>query len=214
MAADGGVTGQAGRPPGPTARLGRGAASAGRSGHAPGTDPGDDAAVGETPVADPVEVARLICLRQLEAAPRTRSQLASVLARKHVPDAAAQVVLDRFTEVGLIDDGAFARGWVESRHRSRGLAGRALSQELRQRGVPAPEAAQALAELDPATERATARRLVDRKLASTQRLDPAARLRRLGGMLARKGYPPGLAYDVVREALGAEGLLDGSGFEA
>jgi len=186
----------------------------GGSEHEPGPGRGDDRLAGEGPDADPVEVARLICLRQLETAPRTRSQLAGVLARKHVPDDAAQVVLDRFTEVGLIDDGAFARGWVESRHRSRGLAGRALSQELRQRGVPGPEAAQALAELDPVTERATARRLVDRKLASTQRLDPAARLRRLGEMLARKGYPAGLAYEVVREALRAEGLLDGSEFEA
>ena len=191
-----------------------GASAAQPADPSPGETRGPDDGVGGGPDADPVEVARLICLRQLEAAPRTRSQLAQVLARKHVPDGAAQLVLDRFTEVGLIDDGAFARGWVESRHRSRGLAGRALSQELRQRGVPAPEAAQALAELDPASERATARRLVDRRLASTERLDPAVRLRRLGGMLARKGYPAGLAYEVVREALGAEGVLDGLEFEA
>jgi len=161
-----------------------------------------------------VEVARLICLRQLETSPRTRSQLASVLARKNVPDEAAQLVLDRFTEVGLIDDGQFARAWVESRQRVRGLSRRALSDELRQRGVPGPQAAQALDELDPALERATARRLVERKLASTAGLDPATRLRRLGGMLARKGYAAGLAYEVVREALGADGALDGPEFEA
>ena len=49
-----------------------------------------------------------------------------------------------------------------------------------------------------------ARQLVHRKLASTARLEPTARLRRLSGMLARKGYPPGLVLRVVREALGAE----------
>ena len=36
---------------------------------------------------------------------------------------------------GLVDDEAFARSWVESRQRSRGLARRALAQELRRKGV-------------------------------------------------------------------------------
>jgi regulatory protein len=157
-----------------------------------------------TDEADPVEVARLICLRQLELAPRTRAQLASTLAKKQVPVEAAQVVLDRFVEVGLVDDAEYARAWVDSRHRGRGLARRALSQELRQRGVSEPDATQALATLDPEQELATARQLVHRKLASTARLEPTARLRRLSGMLARKGYPPGLVLRVVREALGAE----------
>jgi regulatory protein len=168
----------------------------------------------DVPDADPVEVARLICLRQLELAPRTRAQLETVLARKAVPPEAAAAVLDRFTAVGLIDDAEFARAWVDSRHRSRGLARRAIGQELRQRGVPDADAAAALTELDPQVERATARRLVDRKLASTAGLAPDARLRRLGGMLARKGYPAGLAYEVVREALEGEGSLDGYEFEA
>jgi regulatory protein len=156
------------------------------------------------PEADPVEVARLICLRQLELAPRTRSQLATVLARRKVPAEAADAVLDRFTEVGLIDDAAYAMAWVESRHRGRGLARRALSHELRQRGVDEPAAALALDTLDPDQELATARLLVARRLPSTARLDPAARLRRLSGMLARKGYPPAVAVRVVREALGDE----------
>lgn len=156
------------------------------------------------PDANPVEVARLICLRQLELAPRTRSQLAAVLARKGVPAEAATSVLDRFVEVGLIDDAEYARVWVESRHRGKGLARRALSHELRQRGVSEPEAADALSTLDPETEHSTAARLVERKLAATARLDPATRLRRLSGMLARKGYPPGLASQVVREVLAAD----------
>jgi len=159
--------------------------------------------------ADPVEVARLICLRQLETAPRTRAQLATVLARRNVPPESAAVILDRFVEVGLIDDSQYARAWVDARHRGRGLARRALSQELRQRGVPEPEASRALAELDPAVERATARRLVDRKLAGMAGLDPAVRMRRLSAMLARKGYPASTAYEVVREAVAWGGLLDG-----
>jgi regulatory protein len=153
------------------------------------------------PDADPVEVARTICLTQLTVGPRSRAQLAAVLARKSVPDEAATAVLDRLTEVGLIDDAAFARAWVESRQRGRGLSRRALAHELHARGVPAPERDAALGTIDESSEADAARRLVQRKIASTRGLDPAVRSRRLAGLLARKGYPPGLTMRVVREAL-------------
>src|SRR5262249_52786648 len=48
---------------------------------------------------------------------------------------------------------------------------------------------------------ATARALVERRLDSTAGQPAPVRLRRLVGMLARKGYPAGLAYRVVRDAL-------------
>lgn len=152
---------------------------------------------------DPESVARLICLRLLTHAPRTRAQLAQALARRGVPDEAAAAVLERFTAVGLIDDAAFSRAWVGSRHRGRGLAGRALGQELRQRGVPAEVIAGAVAELDMATERDTAVRLVRRRLTRLPGIAPDVAARRLAGMLARKGYPAGLAYAVVRDELDA-----------
>ena len=81
------------------------------------------------------EAARLICLRLLTSGPRTRSQLATALRKRRVPDEVADSVLGRFAEVGLIDDAAFARAWVESRHHGRGLARKVLAAELRQRGV-------------------------------------------------------------------------------
>jgi regulatory protein len=156
------------------------------------------------PDADPEAVARQICLRMLTAAPRTQAQLAAALRRRGVPEDAAGAVLARFAEVKLIDDSMFARAWVESRHHGRGLAGRALAAELRQRGVAGGDIQAALGELDPEQEVATARELVAQRLASSARLEPAARLRRLTGLLARKGYPAGLAYRVVREALEGE----------
>jgi regulatory protein len=106
--------------------------------------------------------------------------------------------------VKLIDDAMFARAWVESRHHGRGLAGRALSAELRQRGVAQEDIQTALSELDPEQELATARELVARRLAGTAGMPVPARMRRLVGVLARKGYPPGLAFRVVREVLEAE----------
>ena len=153
------------------------------------------------PVDDPEAVARLICLRQLTAAPRTRAQLAETLRRRGVPDDAAEAVLGRFTEVGLIDDATFAKAWVESRHYSRGLGRRALAAELNQRGVEREDIQEAVAKLSPETELSTARSLVERRLRATADLPAQVRLRRLVGMLARKGYPAGLSYRVVREAL-------------
>lgn len=149
-------------------------------------------------------VARSICLKLLTGAPKTRAQLADALRRKNVPDDAAERVLDRLGEVGLVDDAAFAEAWVQSRRAGRGLASKALRAELRRRGVDEDTAGEAVDSLDPEEEAATARALVDRKLPSTRRLEPATRFRRLAGMLARKGYPSGLVTRVVKEALAAE----------
>ena len=150
---------------------------------------------------DPEAVARGICLRALTGAPKTRQQLADLLAEKGVPDDAAETVLDRYAEVGLIDDAAFARAWVSSRQAGRGLARRALSAELRAKGVEPEVAAEAVEAVDDDDERETARRLVDRKIGGMRRLDRATATRRLIGMLARKGYNGGLAAAVVRAAL-------------
>ncbi|MCF6377492.1 recombination regulator RecX [Nocardioides KLBMP 9356] len=151
--------------------------------------------------ADPESVARTILLDSLTGQARTRKELADKLAKRGVPDELASSLLDRFTEVGLIDDSAYARQWVESRHRSRGLAPRALAQELRRKGVGDEEAKEALEQIGEDDQRAAARALVDRKLRSMSGLDPQVATRRLAGLLARKGYAAGLAFSVVREAL-------------
>ncbi|MEV1080450.1 recombination regulator RecX [Streptomyces sp. NPDC050211] len=159
----------------------------------------------EEPSGDPVERARAICLRLLTGTPRTRKQLADALRKREIPDDAAEEVLSRFEEVGLINDSAFADAWVESRHHGRGLARRALAQELRTKGVDSTLIDAAVSQLDSEQEEATARELVARKLRATRGLDRDKRLRRLAGMLARKGYPEGMALRVVRQALEEEG---------
>jgi regulatory protein len=154
---------------------------------------------------DPAEQARQLCLRLLTGRPRTRAQLAEAMHRRGVPEDAAATVLARFTEVGLIDDAAFARAWVESRHHGRGLARRALSAELKQRGVDGEKISAAVSALDPADEIDTARRLVAKGLGASRGQPLPTRVRRLVGLLARKGYPAPIAYRVVREALDQEG---------
>ncbi|MEU7638159.1 MULTISPECIES: recombination regulator RecX [unclassified Streptomyces] len=187
-----------------------------RSGRTGGAVPEDGAAhrdgggsrpsrAGSGPPRTPEEQARAICLRLLTGSPRTRRQLADALRERGIPDEAAEEVLARFEDVGLIDDAAFAGAWVESRHHGRGLARRALARELRTKGVDSALIDEAVGRLDAEQEESTARELVDRKLRATRGLDRDKRLRRLAGMLARKGYSQGLALRVVRQALEEEG---------
>ena len=149
-------------------------------------------------------LARDICLRALTGTAKTRRQLEELLERKEVPAEAAAAVLDRLGEVGLIDDAAFARAWVNSRQAGRGLSRRALQSELRAKGVDAEDAEQALELVDDQDEWDTARRLVARRISGLRRVDRETAHRRLLGMLARKGYGSGLAGVVIREALDAE----------
>ncbi|MEU6737313.1 recombination regulator RecX [Streptomyces physcomitrii] len=200
--------------PGRRGRTGR------RAGRRPGghqdSAPSSSRAEKGAPPGDPVEQARAICLRLLTGTPRTRAQLAEALRKRGIAEEVAEEVLARFEDVGLINDGAFADAWVESRHHGRGLARRALAQELRTKGVDSAVIEEAVGQVDAEQEEERARELVARKLRSTRGLERDKRLRRLAGMLARKGYSQGLALKVVREALEQEGEdvgeLDEEGF--
>ena len=154
---------------------------------------------GERVVSDPDTVARIIVLRALERSAKTRSELATTLSRRGVPEDAARRVLDRFAEVGLIDDAALADGFAMTQHRERGLAGRAVAQKLRSRGVQDETLRAAVEQIDRDSEVEMARTLVAKKLRTMSALDRQTQARRLVGLLARKGYSPGLAYRVVRE---------------
>jgi regulatory protein len=163
--------------------------------------------------ADPESVARKILLDQLSIKARSRHELEERLARRKVPEEVAGRLLDRFEEVGLVDDEAFARAWIESRQRTRGLARSALAVELRRKGIADETAKTVLAEVDPGDEDDAARHLVRKKMRSMRGLDRQVATRRLVGMLARKGYSPGMAYAVVRQELGADDAAGQSGAE-
>jgi len=147
------------------------------------------------------ELARSIALRLLTAAPKSRAQLAQAMAKRLVPPEIAQKVLDRFEQVGLVDDQAYADMLVRTRHTQRGLTGPALAAELRQRGIGDHVAAQAMAQVSPDDQAARAETLALKKLASTAGLDYQVRLRRTVALLTRKGYPSGLALEVTRRLL-------------
>jgi len=179
----------------PAARAGTGPEARARPGEA---DDGHE--------MDSAEQARQLCLRLLTGRPRTRAQLAEAMHRRGVPEGR-----------GRHGPGPLHRGGPDRRRCVRprlgrvqgttagGLARRALSAELKQRGVDGEDISAAVSALDLADEIDTARRLVAKGLAASRGKPLPTRVRRLVGLLARKGYPAPIAYRVVREALDQEG---------
>lgn len=151
--------------------------------------------------ADPEAFTRRILLQQLERSPKTRAQLQEVLRGKAVPDEIAARVLDRFEEVNLIDDAAFAQEWVRSRHVNRSLAPRLLRQELARKGVSPEHIEMAMDQVNAESLDGAARELVRKKLRAMGAVDRKKATQRLVGMLARKGYDPEQAFRIVNHEL-------------
>jgi regulatory protein len=154
---------------------------------------------------DPGERAKDICLRLLEFRPRTRVELQQALVRKGVEAHVVEQVLSRLDAVGLIDDRSFAEMWVRSRHTYEGLGRKAIAAELRRKGVDDTTTTEALTNVDYGAEEERARQLVRKKLRTLSAADHQTKVRRLVGMLARKGYTQGMSYRVVREELRTAG---------
>ncbi len=179
-----------------------------RRGRGAAPPPVPNPVVADDPEPDPRSVAQAIVLRQLTMGPRSRAQLERTLRRRGCADEVAAAVLDRMTELGLVDDAAFAEQLVQSRRRTKGLADAALRQELRDKGINEDLVRQTLAAPDPEADRARAEQLVARRLRTMAGLEPQVQTRRLAAMLARKGYPADTAYTVVRAAVDAAARHD------
>lgn len=169
--------------------------AAGSRAESQGAPPGD-------PENDPVAAAREIALRRLSVRARSRKELTQDLKSRDVPADAAAEVLDRFAEVGLINDAAFAQEWVESRGRRSGAA--RLRQELRLKGVAEEDIADAIAGRGDLADLTNARELATRKSATMKGLDRVVRQRRLTALLARRGYSSAVIRRVIGEILQAE----------
>jgi regulatory protein len=144
-------------------------------------------------------------LRLLTVRARTRAELAGHLTKRGFPADAADAVLNRLEAVGLIDDEDFAEQWVRSRQANAGKGKRALAAELRTKGVEAELIAGVLDGIDAGAERSRAEQLVERRLRrEVLGGDDAKVVRRLVGMLARRGYSQSMAVSVVTDAVAAE----------
>ncbi|RSM78348.1 recombinase RecX [Amycolatopsis sp. WAC 01375] len=170
------------------------------------------------PKVDPAELppderrkkAKEICFDLLAARPRSAEELRQALKRKGFDEETTETLLGKLDQAGLINDAEFAEMWVRSRQANMGLARNALVAELKRKGIDGDIAVQAADEVDREAEEQRARELVRKRMRSLGNVDEQAAIRRLLGFLARKGYPQGLAYTVIRDELrefGAESAL-------
>ncbi|WP_394250244.1 regulatory protein RecX [Arthrobacter pityocampae] len=184
-----------------------------RTGGADPRDTADDAASGEDAHVRTDEewtsLARAVLLRQLALGARSRHQLERKLAERDVPSPIATALLDRFEEVQLIDDAEFARMWVRTRTAAKSLSRSSLRRELADKGIDVDLAEDALLQLSDEDEEEQARDVVRRKLRRGADLaDRTVRekeMKRLVGVLARKGYSPGRAFSIVRDVIADAG---------
>ncbi|WP_341728407.1 regulatory protein RecX [Brooklawnia sp.] len=144
---------------------------------------------------------REIALRALDRRAYGRVELAQYLARKGAEHDPIEQVLRRFEEVGLINDTAFAQQWVDTRQRGRLLPRRALTVELRRKGIDEETIAEAVAPVDHEVEADSALEFARRKARSAAGLDREVALRRIAGALGRRGFSGELAWSSARQAL-------------
>ena len=147
------------------------------------------------------DAAKQVLLRRLSHAPRTRKELAKDLKDKDISDEVANVALDRFEEVGLINDQALASKYVSSQHERKGIGKNALRQQLRAKGVSDDVALEAISQISDDQEFQAAFALACKKIRSLQRDDAKTQLRKIVGVLARKGYSSNLAFRVAKEVI-------------
>ena len=149
--------------------------------------------------------AKDIVLRQLTMAARSRAELEDKLRSKQIGEETITEILDKYEDWGLVNDQEFAEMYVRSRSTSRKLARPALRRELADKGITGDIADEALAQRTDEDEREDARTLVRKRIKRGADLNDRTvrekELRRLASMLARRGYSPGVAFDVAKQEL-------------
>lgn len=167
----------------------------------PRKTPGQRYADGELTRDALTDLAREAALRTLTASAKSRAELNAALTRKGYPKDVIESLLDRLTEVGLIDDSEYAMAITRTRFGERGHSRRAIAGELKRRGIDSEASQVALGQIDAQSERETAVLWAEKLARKSAGLDPNVRLQRLVSALARRGYEPPMIFEVAREAL-------------
>jgi regulatory protein len=149
--------------------------------------------------------------RFLEARSRSVAEVRRRLSSAGYQPGLVEAAIERLLELGMLDDEAFARAWVESRDRARPRGERAIRQELALKGVDRTTVDLVLAERREAmagpsagddgpasADEAAAKRLLARHARALSRVpDPRERRQRAYALLARNGFDPDVCRTVA-----------------
>ncbi|BDS50194.1 regulatory protein RecX [Rhodoluna lacicola] len=144
--------------------------------------------------------ARNVLLHQLARSAKSTSQLRKILEQREIPSEIAEKVLERFTEVGLIDDAAYAETIVNSRRNYKGLAKSAIKRELNEKGVSQELVEEAISVITAEDDFESAKQLAIRRYRQMAHLERDVRTRRLAGYLQRKGYSSTSVFAAIKFA--------------
>ena len=141
-----------------------------------------------------VEAAYTEAVKRLARQPQSRAALERRLLGLGYTETAVGAALARAQTDGYVNDREYAESLVRRRAAGRGHA--LIAQELRAKGIDDPDAAAALAQVEPETEAEQALALGRSLLARKQPADAEALRAYLGPRLARRGFSSGLVYRV------------------
>jgi regulatory protein len=144
--------------------------------------------------------ARNVLLHQLARSAKSTAQLRKILEQREISSEIAEKVLERFTEVGLIDDAAFAETIVNSRRNYKGLAKSAIKRELNEKGVSQELVEEAISAITAEDDFESAKQLATRRFSQMAHLEKDVRTRRLAGYLQRKGYASSSVFAAIKFA--------------
>ncbi len=144
--------------------------------------------------------ARNVLLHQLARSAKSTSQLRKILEQREIPTDISEKVLERFTEVGLIDDASFAETIVNSRRNYKGLAKSAIKRELNEKGVSQEMVEEAVSGITAEDDFESAKQLATRRFGQMAHLEKDVRTRRLAGYLQRKGYASSAVFAAIKFA--------------
>jgi len=140
---------------------------------------------------------------------RSRAELSSRLLRAGFGPEEVEAELLRLEEVGLLDDGAFARELAQHHLSVRRSGRRAVVSALAAKGVGRATIDRTLAELDPeGLESDRALELAADRARRLRGLAPEVAFGRLVSLLARRGYDGATARSAARAALQVDGPDD------
>jgi regulatory protein len=143
---------------------------------------------------DEAHQAHEAALRYLDYRPRSVAETRRHLKNKKIAPGIIDEVIERLSSVGLLDDQAFARYWLENRNAFRPRGERALRMELRQKGIAGEALDQALGEGHAEDDAAYRAALAQARKVHTS--DPSEFRRKLQAHLARRGF----SYETARTA--------------
>lgn len=133
-------------------------------------------------------------LRFLSYRQRSEREIRTYLHDKDYDDETIRVTIERLIDLNMVNDETFARSWVADRNRMRPRSKRALTMELRVKGIDTDTIAIVLDEIDYDTEVAVLRRLIERK---ASRYSDTTKLM---AYLSSLGY----TYGLIKEAMADE----------